>query len=154
MMICILQVNGKFGALSDKEKPSSEKVAYCTLCFWIGICNWEHSSEKLTFFFTEFFSKTRSAKHVYNFLWIDFIAFCFSSVYWFHVIGMSQREIDSTLRTEICNPVPGKNSMHFLGFSTKLFATFMERFLRECRYQCKIDAGSYRIPLRSPFRIN
>ena len=23
---------------------------------------------------------------------------------------MSQREIDSTLRTEICNPVPGKNA--------------------------------------------
>ena len=25
---------------------------------------------------------------------------------------MSQREIDSTLRTEICNPVPGKNAFN------------------------------------------
>ena len=53
----ILKLNGKFGALSDKEKPSSEQVTYCTLCFWICICNREHSSEKLTFFFTEFFFK-------------------------------------------------------------------------------------------------
>ena len=43
-----------------------------------------------------------------------------------------------------------KNAMHFLGFSTKLLATFMERFLHEGRFQCKIDAGSYRISLRSP----
>ena len=64
----ILKMNGKFGALSDKEKPYSEKIAYCTLCFWICICNREHSSEKLTFFFTEFFSKTRSAKQICNFL--------------------------------------------------------------------------------------
>ena len=47
-----------------------------------------------------------------------------------------------------------KNAMHFLGFSIKLLATFMERFLHEGRFQCKIDAGSYRISLRSPFRIN
>lgn len=40
--------------------------------------------------------------------------------------------------------------MHFLGVSTKLLATFMERFLREGLFQCKIDAGSYRISLRSP----
>ena len=44
--------------------------------------------------------------------------------------------------------------MHFLGFSTKLLATFMERFLREGLFQCKIDAGSYRISLKFPFRIN
>ena len=35
-----------------------------------------------------------------------------------------------------------------------VLATFMERFLREGLFQCKIDAGSYRISLRSPFRIN
>ena len=44
--------------LFDKEEPSSEQVAYCTLCFWICICDREHSSEKLTFFFTEFLNKT------------------------------------------------------------------------------------------------
>ena len=98
--------------LFDKEEPSSEQVAYCTLCFWVSICNREHSSEKLTFFFTEFFSKTRSAKHVCNFLWIDFISFCFSSMDWFHVIGMPKCKIDSTLRTEICNPIPGKNAFN------------------------------------------
>ena len=53
----ILKLNGKFGALSDKEKPSSEQVTYCTLFFGISICDREHSSEKLTFFFTEFFFK-------------------------------------------------------------------------------------------------
>ena len=152
----ILKMNRKFCTLSDKEEPSSEQVTYCTLCFWICICNREHSSEKLTFFFTEFFSKIRSAKKVCNFLWIYFIAFCFSSVNWnwFHIIGMSQCKIDSLLRTKICNPVPSKNTMHFIGFSTKLLATFMERFVRKGLFQCKSDADSYRISLRSPCRIN
>ena len=115
-MICILKMNGKFGALSDKEEPSSEKIAYCTLFFWISICDREHSSEKLTFFFTDFFPKV--------------------------------------LVTSSYKKVVKKNAMHFLDFSTKLLATFMERFLREGRFQCRIDAGSYRISLRSTFRIN
>ena len=113
---------------------------------------------------------------------------------------MSQREVNPSLRTEICNPVPAKNAFNadynvffksighklqiisgtfhvfveysftavvddtdvhalikkpkkcnaFFRLSTKLLATFMERFLHEGRFQCKIDAGSYRISLRFP----
>ena len=73
-----------------------KQIPYSPLFFQICISDWKHTA----------------AEHVRNFLGIDFIRFCFSAMNCFHVEGMAQCKIYSAFGTEICNPIPGKDTFN------------------------------------------